>query len=103
MVIGACLLGIALPVGSCIRERFHRLCRGFRLQEPGIGVDVDTETPRIAKLRYQANIGERRGAAEAKRTWLVRDQLLARPKPLAIDPGGPGGHRIFAKTELAQP
>ena len=79
------------PVSVCDAELFRR---GFGLEPPRKGVDVDAEPARVGELRHQAEIGEARCVAEAERTWLLCDQLLAGRKSLAIGPPGPGGATV---------
>ena len=67
---GWLLLGIGLPVRGGVGERLDFFRRGFGLQQPRIGRDIDAEAPRIGKLRHQAEIGDGRRCAEAERARL---------------------------------
>src|ERR1700761_9706786 len=92
------LLGIGLFVRSGIGKRLDGLGGVLGLEQPRKRRDVDAKASRIGELRHQAEIGQRWLGAEAERTGLMCDQLLASLEALAIGPAGPGRDLVFRQA-----
>src|SRR5262245_1909280 len=98
----ASLLSVVLLVGYRVGEGRQCHCRSLRHQQSRETPNVHLESPRIAELGYQADVGETGSRTETKWARLIPQHDLASLKTLPIDPCRPIGNGVLFDAEAAQ-
>src|SRR5262245_59707682 len=91
----ACLLSVVLSVGDRIGKGAECHCSTLGTQQSRETANVHLESPRIAELGHEANVGEAGSRAETKRACLIRQHDLASLKTLPIGPRCPLGNGVL--------